>query len=79
MSELQNILAEPDDPRSVVEIAMDLLSEHDREAFESALRNSQFPSSQLSVAIRTDGKVRDAGLNVSRDAIYNYRRGRGWI
>ena len=79
MSELQEILAEPDDTRPVVEIALDLLSEHDREAMEAALRSSLYPSKQLHTAFATDGAVRDANKVPSADLIYKYRRRNGWL
>lgn len=78
MSELEKILAEPDDPRSSVEIAMDLLDDSDRTAFEAALRSSQYPSSQLQVALATVGAIRDAGKVPTVAAIDSFRRSRGW-
>ncbi|GAA1645694.1 hypothetical protein GCM10009700_35120 [Brevibacterium sanguinis] len=79
MSALTDMLQEPDDPRSSVEIALDLLCDSDREAMEDALRNSQFPSRQLRTAFATDGVVADAGRVPTADAIYNYRRRAGWL
>ena len=79
MSRLQDILEEPEDPRSAVEIALDLLNEHDRDAMEAALRSSLYPSKQLHTAFATDGKVRDAGKVPSADAIYSFRRRNGWV
>lgn len=77
MSELQNILSEPEDTRSMVEQALDLLSSEDRDAFESALNSSQFPSAQLVAALATDAAVRDAGKVPSVDIVTKYRKRRG--
>lgn len=80
MSELQKILEESKDTRSVVEQCLDLLlDDGDREAIESALRSPMVHSSTISVALRSDAAIRDEGLNPSEDAVYSYRRRRGWI
>ena len=79
MSDLQKALAEPDDPRPLIEQALDLLSEDDRDAIEQALASSQYPSSQIANALAMDGKVRDAGKVPAADSIYKYRRRKGWI
>ncbi|MGV2822452.1 hypothetical protein ABZX73_16400 [Brevibacterium casei] len=79
MSALTEILEEPQDPRSMIEIALDLLCDEDREAMEAALRNSQFPSKQLRTAFASDGVVADNGKIPTAEAIYQYRRRNGWI
>lgn len=80
MSELQNILNSQQDTRSVVEQALDLLlSDDDREAIESALRDPGVHSTTISVALRSDASIRDAGLNPTDDAIRKYRKRKGWI
>lgn len=77
MSELKKILAEPEDNRPIVEQAISLLSPDDQEAFTEALWSSQFPSSQLRVALASDGAVRDANKVPTVDAITKYRKARG--
>lgn len=79
MTDLQTILAEPEDTRPLIEQAMDLLNEHDREAFENALRSSLYPSPQLRTALASDGAIRDAGKIPSADTIHKYRKARGWV
>lgn len=79
MSALTDILSEPDDNRSTVEIAMDLLDEEDRAAFEAALRSSMYPTSQLRVALASVGAIVDANRVPSKAAIDSYRRSRGYL
>ncbi|MGO2037011.1 MAG: hypothetical protein ACTH2U_11075 [Brevibacterium sp.] len=76
-SRLQDILAEPEDTRPLIEQAMDLLQDEDREAFEQALYSSQFPSSQLVVALATDAAVRDADKVPSVDNVTKWRKRKG--
>ena len=77
MSELQSILAEPEDTRPIVEQAISLLSPEDREAFTDALWSSQFPSSQLRVALASDSAVRGADKVPTVDNITKYRARKG--
>ena len=77
MSELQSILAEPEDTRPIVEQAISLLSPEDREAFTDALWSSLFPSSQLRVALASDSAVRAADKVPTVDVITKYRKARG--
>ena len=77
MSELQSILSAPEDTRPIVEQAISLLSPEDREAFTDALWSSQFPSSQLRVALASDSAVRGADKVPTVDVITKYRKARG--
>lgn len=77
MSELKKILAEPEDNRPIVEQAISLLSPDDAEAFTEALWSSQFPSSQLRLALASDGAVVEARKVPSVDAITKYRSRKG--
>ncbi len=77
MSELKKILAEPEDNRPIVEQAISLLSPDDAEAFTEALWSSQFPSSQLRVALASDAAVRDANKVPTVDSITKYRARKG--
>ena len=77
MSELQSILAEPEDTRPLIEQAISLLSPEDQEAFTDALWSSQFPSSQLRVALASDSAVRAADKVPTVDVITKYRKARG--
>lgn len=77
MSQLTEILAEPEDTRPIVEQAISLLSPGDQEAFTDALWSSQFPSSQLRVALASDSAVRDADKVPTVDNITKYRARKG--
>lgn len=56
---------------------MDLLNDHDREAFESALNSSLYPSPQLHTALASDDAIHDAGKVPSADLIAKYRKRKG--
>lgn len=77
MSELKKILAEPEDTRPIVEQAISLLSPEDQDAFTDALWSSQFPSSQLRVALASDSAVRGADKVPTVDSITKYRARKG--
>lgn len=78
MSDILNLLAEPEDTRPQVEIALDYLEEEEAEAMLTALQNKLFPSKQLHTAFNTVGVLRDKGLVPSTDTITKYRTRRGW-
>lgn len=78
MSALTDILDQPDDPRPIVEIALDLLSEHDRDAITEAMMGPNHTSKTIHTAFDSDGAVRDAGKTPSVAAIDGYCRRRGW-
>lgn len=78
MNDILNILAEPEDTRPQVEIALDYLEEEEAEAMLAALQNKLFPSKQLHTAFNTVGVLRDKGLVPSTDNISKYRVRRGW-
>lgn len=78
MSDILNLLAEPEDTRPQVEIALDYLEEEEAEAMLTALQNNLFPSKQLHTAFNTVGVLRDKGVVPSTDTITKYRTRRGW-
>lgn len=78
MSALTAVLDQPDDNRPVVEIALDLLSEHDRDAITEAMMGPYHTSKTIHTAFDSDGAVRDAGATPSVAAIDGYRRRKGW-
>lgn len=78
MSDILNLLAEPEDTRPQVEIALDYLEEEEAEAMLTALQNNLFPSRQLHTAFNTVGVLRDKGVVPSTDTITKYRTRRGW-
>lgn len=78
MSLLQEILDEPDDNRSAVDIALDLLNEHDRDAITEALMGPYHTSKTIHTAFDSDGRIRDACATPSVSAIEGYRRRKGW-
>lgn len=78
MSALTEILEQEDDPRPVVEIALDLLNEHDRDAIIEAMMGGYHTSKRIHTAFDSDGAVRDAGKTPTVAAIDGYRRRKGW-
>lgn len=78
MSALTDILDEPDDNRSQVDIALDLLNEHDRSAILEALMGGYNTDKTIHTAFDTDGQVRDAGATPSVASIDGWRRRKGY-
>lgn len=78
MSALQDVLDEPDDARSAVEIALEMLDEHDQDAVTEALMGPYHTSKRIHTAFSSVDRIRDAGCTPSVASIDGYRRRRGW-
>lgn len=75
---MQEILDQPDDNRSSVDIALDLLSEEDRDAITDAMMGGYHHDKTIHNAFKSDGAVRDAGKTPTVAAIHGYRTRKGW-
>lgn len=78
MSALTEILEQEDDNRSTVDIALDLLNDHDRDAITEAMMGGYHTDKTIHTAFDSDGVVRDAGRTPTVAAVSGYRARKGW-